>query len=53
MRAFSKLGIIAGAGDLPVLLAQHCRDSGMPVHISRIKGMSDPRLSLYPGSECA
>lgn len=53
MRAFSKLGIIAGAGDLPVLLAQHCRDSGMPVHVSRIKGMCDPRLSLYPGSECA
>ena len=53
MRAFSKLGIIAGAGDLPVLLAQHCRDSGMPVHVSRIKGMCDPRLTLFPGSECA
>ncbi|GBF59365.1 hypothetical protein PbB2_03061 [Candidatus Phycosocius bacilliformis] len=53
MTGFSKLGIIAGAGDLPVLLAQHCRDSGMPVHVSRIKGMTDPRLALFPGSECA
>jgi hypothetical protein len=25
----------------------------MPVHVSRIKGMCDPRLTLFPGSECA
>lgn len=47
-----KLGLIAGAGDLPVLLAQHCRDAGIPLHVSRITGMSDPRLKGYAGSEC-
>jgi UDP-2,3-diacylglucosamine hydrolase len=47
-----KIGLIAGAGDLPVLLAQHCRDAGIPLHVSRITGMSDPRLRGYAGSEC-
>ncbi len=48
-----KIGIIAGAGDLPVLLAQHCRNADIPVHVSRITGMSDPRLKAFSGSECA
>ena len=46
-----KLGLIAGGGDLPVLLAQHCRDAGIPLHVSRITGMSDPRLKSYMGGE--
>ncbi len=46
-----KLGLIAGAGDLPVLLAQHCRDAGIPLHVSRIMGMSDPRLKDFNGGE--
>ena len=48
-----KIGLIAGAGDLPVLLAQHCCDGAIPLHVSRINGMSDPRLKNYPGSDCA
>ena len=48
-----KLGLIAGGGDLPVLLAQHCRDAGIPLHVSRITGMSDPRLTNYHGGESA
>jgi UDP-2,3-diacylglucosamine hydrolase len=48
-----KIGLIAGAGDLPVLLAQHCRDAGIPLHVSRITGMSDKRLASFAGSECA
>lgn len=47
-----KIGLIAGAGHLPVLLAQHCRDAGIPLHVSRITGMSDPRLKSYAGGEC-
>ncbi|GIU66114.1 LpxI family protein [Candidatus Phycosocius spiralis] len=52
MGTFSKLGIIAGAGDLPLLLAQHCQEAGLGVHVSRIKGVSDPSLALFPGIEC-
>jgi UDP-2,3-diacylglucosamine hydrolase len=52
MQGDKKLGLIAGAGDLPVLLAQHCRDAGIPLHVSRITGMSDPRLKSFPGGEC-
>ncbi|MEN9855682.1 MAG: hypothetical protein RL186_1691 [Pseudomonadota bacterium] len=46
-----KLGLIAGGGDLPVLLAQHCHDAGLPLHVSRITGMSDPRLKAFMGSD--
>lgn len=53
VQGVSKIGLIAGSGDLPVLLAQHCRDAGIPLHVSRISGMSDKRLSSYAGSECA
>jgi UDP-2,3-diacylglucosamine hydrolase len=51
MSAPKKLGLIAGGGDLPVLLAQHCRDAGIALHVSRITGMSDPRLKSYRGGE--
>jgi DUF1009 family protein len=50
-RPWTKLGLIAGAGDLPVRLAEHCRDGGLPLHVSRITGMSDTRLRAFPGSE--
>jgi hypothetical protein len=51
MGSWTKLGIIAGDGDLPVRLAEHCRAAGIPVHISRITGMSDARLAGWPGRE--
>jgi UDP-2,3-diacylglucosamine hydrolase len=53
MRSWTKLGIIAGDGDLPVRLAEHCREAGIPVHVSRITGMSDARLAGWPGKEHA
>jgi UDP-2,3-diacylglucosamine hydrolase len=46
-----KLGLIAGDGDLPVRLAEHCRAAGIPLHVSRITGMTDPRLATWPGRE--
>jgi UDP-2,3-diacylglucosamine hydrolase len=52
-KTWTKLGLIAGSGDLPVRLAEHCRDSGLPLHVSRITGMSDPRLKSFQGSELA
>lgn len=51
MRDWTKLGIIAGDGDLPVRLAEHCRAAGIPVHVSRITGMSDARLAGWAGRE--
>jgi UDP-2,3-diacylglucosamine hydrolase len=51
MTGHKKIGLIAGAGDLPVLLAQHCRDAGIPLHVSRITGMSDSRLRNFAGGE--
>lgn len=52
-KTWKKLGLIAGSGDLPVRLAEHCRDSGLPLHVSRITGMTDPRLKSFPGTEMA
>jgi UDP-2,3-diacylglucosamine hydrolase len=50
-RTWTKLGLIAGGGDLPVRLAEHCRDGALPLHVSRISAMSDPRLRAFAGSE--
>lgn len=47
---WTKIGLIAGDGDLPVQLARHCEAAGIPLHVSRIDGMSDPRLNSFPGS---
>jgi hypothetical protein len=44
-----RLGIIAGAGALPVRIAQHCAASGRPYFVARIAGMSDPALNDHPG----
>jgi DUF1009 family protein len=37
-----KLGIIAGRGALPGLLAQKCRETGRPVFVMAIEGEADP-----------
>lgn len=46
-----KLGLIAGAGSLPVEVAQECLHGGRPLFIVRIKGLTDPKLDGYPGVE--
>jgi DUF1009 family protein len=50
---WKKLGIIAGGGDLPVLLADHCRDRGTDYFVSRIAGLAAPALSAHPGADIA
>lgn len=45
------LGIIAGAGNLPVRIAQDCARSGRAVFVARIAGLADPVLSTFPGAE--
>ncbi len=43
------LGIIAGLGDLPVVLAENAIATGQGVYVLRLKGFEDPRLASYPG----
>lgn len=47
----SRLGIVAGGGDLPRRLAEHARASGRPVSIVGLAGFADPALvSEFAGS---
>ena len=46
-----KLGLIAGAGDLPVRLADYCRVAGRPLFVIRLKGLADPALQAFDGIE--
>ena len=46
-----KIGLIAGGGDLPLLLAESCQAAGRPYFVLRLKGMTDPPLIEHPGAE--
>jgi DUF1009 family protein len=46
-----KLGLIAGGGNLPVEIAQHCERSGRPLFVIRLKGFAGADLSPYAGAE--
>lgn len=46
-----KLGLIAGGGNLPVEIAQHCERAGRPFFIVRLKGFSGPDIARYPGAD--
>ncbi|MEL8056007.1 MAG: UDP-2,3-diacylglucosamine diphosphatase LpxI [Pseudomonadota bacterium] len=45
----SPLGLIAGLGDLPVQIAQAATASGQGVHVLRLKGFEEPKLSAFAG----
>ncbi len=47
--AWRKLGIVAGGGDLPVALAEHCAATGRDFFVARIEHMADPALNAHPG----
>lgn len=49
MTGWSKLGVMAGGGELPVVLAEHLAASGRPYFIARVEGMADPALDKHPG----
>lgn len=40
-QAPAKLGLVAGGGALPILLAQKCRAAGRPLFVVRLKGFAD------------
>ncbi|WP_411288177.1 UDP-2,3-diacylglucosamine diphosphatase [Phenylobacterium sp.] len=46
-----KLGLIAGGGNLPVEIAEHCERSGRPLFVIRLKGFAGPELADYAGAE--
>jgi hypothetical protein len=46
-----RLGLIAGGGRLPLEIAEHCRRSGRPLFIVRLKGMADPALRDFDGAD--
>lgn len=51
MTAWTKLGVIAGGGELPVRIAEHCASTGAPYYVARIVGLSDTVLSRHPGGD--
>lgn len=50
MAGWTTLGVIAGAGDLPVRLADHLRQTGARYFMARIEGLADPALESHPGA---
>ncbi len=46
-----KLGLIAGGGTLPLEIAEHCRLSGRPLFVVRLKGFAEPALAAYEGAD--
>ncbi|MBV8594177.1 MAG: DUF1009 domain-containing protein, partial [Caulobacteraceae bacterium] len=51
MTALDKIGLVAGAGDLPVGLANHCAAAGRPVFVVRLASMASPSLTAFEGCE--
>lgn len=49
MAAYAKLGLIAGGGELPVLLAEHLKASGNPYFVARVTPYADAALEAHPG----
>jgi UDP-2,3-diacylglucosamine hydrolase len=51
VQGWRKLGLIAGGGELPVLLAEHCAASGQPYFVARVAPFADaPELERHPGA---
>lgn len=50
MAAWRKLGVIAGGGELPVLLAEHLANTRAPYFVARVTPYADAALERHPGS---
>ncbi|HVK79809.1 MAG TPA: DUF1009 domain-containing protein, partial [Verrucomicrobiae bacterium] len=50
MALWSKLGIIAGGGELPVVLAEHCAATHRPYFVARVTPYADAALDAHPGT---
>jgi len=49
--SFSKLGLIAGGGALPVTLAERCTAAGRPLYVLRLRGFAGPEMSRFEGAD--
>lgn len=45
-----KLGIIAGGGELPLAIAEHCAAVGAPYFVARVSPFADEALAAHPGA---
>jgi DUF1009 family protein len=50
MAAWRKLGVIAGGGELPVVLAEHCAAEGRPYFVARVAPYASAELERHPGA---
>jgi DUF1009 family protein len=46
-----KLGVIAGGGELPVILAEYCAATNRPYFVARITPYADAALNAHPGAD--
>jgi UDP-2,3-diacylglucosamine hydrolase len=49
MARWRRLGIIAGGGALPLVIAEHCAETGAPYFVARVAPYFDPALDAHPG----
>ncbi|ANP44547.1 LpxI family protein [Candidatus Viadribacter manganicus] len=50
MSGWRKLGVIAGGGELPVVLAEHLAGTQRPYFVARVAPNADPALDAHPGA---
>jgi DUF1009 family protein len=50
MSGWRKLGVIAGGGELPVVLAEHLAATQRDYFVARVANMADPALDAHPGA---
>ncbi len=50
MKGWRKLGVIAGGGELPVVLAEHCAAIDAPYFVARVSPYADAALEKHPGT---
>lgn len=50
MSGWRKLGVIAGGGELPIVLAEHCASTNAPYFVARISPYADAALEQHPGA---
>ncbi|MEM9421397.1 MAG: UDP-2,3-diacylglucosamine diphosphatase LpxI [Pseudomonadota bacterium] len=51
-KKWTKVGIVAGGGDLPLRLVQACKEAGQDWHLIRLEGYADEALAGFPGDDC-
>jgi hypothetical protein len=53
MAGWRKLAVIAGGGELPLALAEHCAGAGLDYYVLRVEPFADAALASHPGASFA